>query len=196
VYVPLPDFDASDTFSFTARDVHGTAASVPGTITIHLLPVNDPPKATLSALQVDEDSPLTFQLSGEDVDDVSLRYILHGVPPIGSLRVRATEGAVWQAVSVTPNGTIGATWGDHVVLAASHALAWTPPAHYNQLADPRLFVPLVPASDGGLVEAQVGPPSLRYSVCDAVVCSEVTEVLITVIPVYDPPEARDGNVTT
>ncbi|MBI4528657.1 MAG: tandem-95 repeat protein [Deltaproteobacteria bacterium] len=56
-YTPNPNFNGSDSFSFTASD--GLLTSAPATISITVTPVNDPPVANNDAFTVAEDSGAT-----------------------------------------------------------------------------------------------------------------------------------------
>nr|WP_240451355.1 cadherin-like domain-containing protein [Wenzhouxiangella sp. XN201] len=53
-YVPVPDFNGSDSFTYVASD--GTDDSAPATVAITIHPVNDPPSAINDAFTVAEDS--------------------------------------------------------------------------------------------------------------------------------------------
>eukprot|EP01114_Cavostelium_apophysatum_P013120 TRINITY_DN310_c0_g1_i2.p1 TRINITY_DN310_c0_g1~~TRINITY_DN310_c0_g1_i2.p1 ORF type:complete len:3659 (-),score=1079.82 TRINITY_DN310_c0_g1_i2:58-10971(-) len=59
---------AYDTFEFVARD-SAPLSSEPATITIFVLPVNDPPVAESFAVVTPEDVPLIINLGGTDIED-------------------------------------------------------------------------------------------------------------------------------
>ena len=56
-YMPDPDFNGTDSFTYTASD--GAAASEPATVEITVTPVNDPPTATNDSYSIAEDNVLT-----------------------------------------------------------------------------------------------------------------------------------------
>jgi hypothetical protein len=68
-YTPAPDFNGTDSFSFTVNN--GTYDSSPSTVEIMVNPVNDSPVADNDSYVTDEDAPLTVQapgLTGNDSD--------------------------------------------------------------------------------------------------------------------------------
>ena len=79
-YTPEIDFNGSDSFTFKAWD--GSAFSNIGTVTIIVLPVNDPPVALDQSSYTDEDTSAAITLTAFDVDGDHLTYSytqpLHG----------------------------------------------------------------------------------------------------------------------
>ena len=71
-YTPDADYNGPDSFTFKAND--GTVNSAPATVTISVTAVNDPPTATAGSLTIDEDTPDSDSLAGDDVDQDSLTY--------------------------------------------------------------------------------------------------------------------------
>ena len=67
-YTPHPDYNSSDpdTFTFTVND--GASTSAPGTISIKVTPVNDPPQAGDDTASTQEDNPLSVDLLANDTD--------------------------------------------------------------------------------------------------------------------------------
>jgi endonuclease G len=60
-YTPAPDFNGTDSFTYTATDGSGTSNTA--TVNITVLEVNDPPSAANDAKSTDEDTPLNFAAS-------------------------------------------------------------------------------------------------------------------------------------
>ncbi|WP_044190650.1 Ig-like domain-containing protein [Hyalangium minutum] len=83
VYTPEMNYSGSDSFTFTASDSQGTSA--PGTITINVTPVNDPPTATARELTTPEDTPLPITLTGTDPDGDTLSFTVASPPTHGTL---------------------------------------------------------------------------------------------------------------
>jgi VCBS repeat-containing protein len=87
-YTPDADFNGTDTFTYQASD--GTAQSNPATVTITVIPVNDPPAATDDASTTAEDTPLTVAAPGvlandSDPDNNPLSAVLVSGPSHGTL---------------------------------------------------------------------------------------------------------------
>jgi DNA/RNA endonuclease G (NUC1) len=66
-YTPAPDFNGSDSFTFSVNDGH--ANSNTGTVTITVLEVNDPPVATADSKSTDEDTAVMFAASDLTAND-------------------------------------------------------------------------------------------------------------------------------
>ncbi len=93
VYTPNKDFNGTDSFTFTARD--GALNSDPCTVTVTVLPENDPPTAQAQVLPLDEDTRIDVVLRGSDdsgqpltykVTQTTTRGALSGTPPNLSYR--------------------------------------------------------------------------------------------------------------
>jgi VCBS repeat-containing protein len=100
-YTPNPDFNGSDSFTYTAND--GTADSNTATVTITVNPVNDPPNAVDDSYTSNEDTPLTVTAPGvltndSDVDGDPLTAVLDVGPSNGILTLNAGG-----SFSYTPN---------------------------------------------------------------------------------------------
>jgi hypothetical protein len=90
-YVPAPDFNGTDAFTYHIRK--GTTASTPGTVTLTVRAVNDPPVAQDGSDGLDEDTPLSGQLMAMDVDGDPLTFAVTEPPRHGTLTIDATTGA-------------------------------------------------------------------------------------------------------
>ena len=88
-YTPNPDFNGDDSFTYTVSD--GTATSDPGTVTLHVTPVNDRPVPVDGAVTTDEDTFVDFTLQASDIDSPTLTYSIVTQPADGV--VQSTGGA-------------------------------------------------------------------------------------------------------
>ncbi|MGH1429386.1 MAG: Ig-like domain-containing protein [Arenicella sp.] len=83
VYTPASNFVGSDTFTFKVND--GTADSNEATVTITVTPVNDAPVADDQSVTTNEDSPVSIELTGSDIDGDSLSFSVQAQPINGTL---------------------------------------------------------------------------------------------------------------
>ncbi|PFK64821.1 hypothetical protein COJ21_25425, partial [Priestia megaterium] len=97
-YTPNADFNGIDQFTVLVSDEQGgTAVS---TITITILPVNDPPVGpVVVTLVTNEDTPVSSQITAFDPDGEVLTYTLQD-PPTNGVAVVNTDGTF----TYTPNG--------------------------------------------------------------------------------------------
>jgi hypothetical protein len=103
IYHPVKDYNGSDSFQFIAND--GELNSVPATVTITVLPVNDPPVAQDGSLVLAEDAPATGRLVASDVDSPVLTYTLVQPPAHGTLDLDVGNGAFTYRPAKDYNGT-------------------------------------------------------------------------------------------
>ncbi|MBL9135107.1 MAG: tandem-95 repeat protein [Verrucomicrobiales bacterium] len=117
-YTPSPNFNGTDDFEFTSSD--GSATSAPATITLTVRPLNDPPTANSANRSVAENSSVTIDLTGSDIDGDALAYsivqaptngVLSGAAPnltyrpntnfvgVDSLRFKVSDGAATSSVA-------------------------------------------------------------------------------------------------
>ena len=82
-YTPSPDYNGSDSFTFTVND--GALTSSPATVNITVLPMNDPPTAAGSSETTLENTALSAAVSGTDVDGDTLTYAVSTLPAHGTL---------------------------------------------------------------------------------------------------------------
>ncbi|MBV1910470.1 MAG: tandem-95 repeat protein [Kangiellaceae bacterium] len=82
-YTPTPDFAGSDSFTFRTND--GVLNSTLATITLSVAGANDAPTADGQALSAVEDVPLAIILSGSDIDNDPLSFIVTTNPTNGTL---------------------------------------------------------------------------------------------------------------
>lgn len=83
IYTPDVNFFGSDSFTFTVSD--GVNSSVEATISITVDPINDAPVADDQTLDTDEDTPLTINLTGSDVDNAVINFVQLSDPLHGEL---------------------------------------------------------------------------------------------------------------
>ena len=88
VYLPATDFSGTDTFSYVASN--GSVESAPTSVTLTVLPSNDPPVAIADTFSVLEDAPLNLDAPGVlandgDPDGDALTSVLVAPPSNGTL---------------------------------------------------------------------------------------------------------------
>ncbi|MCK6377077.1 MAG: retention module-containing protein, partial [Zoogloea sp.] len=101
-YKPNPDFNGTDTVTYTISDGKGGTAST--TVTINVAPVNDPPVATPDTATTREDTPVTLAVLGNDTDVDGDTLTVTG----------ATVDPAKGAVVVNPDGTLTFTPASNV----------------------------------------------------------------------------------
>ncbi len=82
VYSPNPGFTGIDSFTFAAND--GELNSKPVVVQINVTE-NSPPVSDISAINTNEDTPVTILLKGNDPDDDELTYKIESEPTHGKL---------------------------------------------------------------------------------------------------------------
>ena len=81
-YMPAPNFNGVDTFTYKAND--GDLDSNVVTVSITVSPVNDAPVASAQSVNVNEDAAIAITLAGSDIDGASLAFTA-GAPAHGAL---------------------------------------------------------------------------------------------------------------
>jgi len=84
-YTPKPDFDGSDSFTFTTSD--GTNTSQVAIISININPVEDPPIAHDQSVEMEINTSKEITLVGTDADGDLLIYIITMFPTNGTLTI-------------------------------------------------------------------------------------------------------------
>ena len=101
-YTPNPNFNGTDVFTVLVSDGQGgTAVS---TVTITVLPVNDPPVTGNLFFLMAEDTVLTNQVTATDVDGDALTFSLQNTPVNGVVVVNA-NGTFTYTPNLNFNGT-------------------------------------------------------------------------------------------
>ncbi len=118
-YVPNPDYNGADSFSYYFRDTPGGQSAVK-TVYITVTPVNDPPTSQGFDVTTNEDTTYTFsEFVARDIDSSVFTLTITSLPAKGTL-------ALPSGTAVTLNANIAqANWG----------LKYTPPADANAPAD-------------------------------------------------------------
>jgi cellulose biosynthesis protein BcsQ len=139
-YTPNTNFNGLDNFTFKVSD--GKLSSIPGTVSLVVTPVDDPPIADAVNVSVPEDSVSHILLTGSDPDSDPLTYSVLRPPIHGKLSGTA------------PN------------------LTYTPDPNFSWL------------------------DSFTFRVNDGISNSLPATVMISVVPVNDPPTAKDDKIVT
>jgi hypothetical protein len=84
-YTPVANFFGVDTFTYKAND--GTADSNVTTVTITVVPVNDPPTCQDVAIETDEDTQGSVEANCSDVEGDLLSYAIEDEPANGDATV-------------------------------------------------------------------------------------------------------------
>ncbi len=151
-YVPDPDFNGRDSFTYTVIDPSGERATA--TVTVTVTPVNDAPIAKDDGISGNEDMAVTGNVLANDFD------------PDGD------------ALLVTSTGSLVTGKGGTVVMSADGSFTYTPAADYN---GPDFFVYTVEDGNGGTAGARVdidlAPVNdAPVAIDDAVLATEDTAV--------------------
>ena len=103
-YTPNPDFNGTDTFTYTVND--GFADSAPGTVTVTVNPVNDTPVANPDTDTTDDDVPVTTDVLANDtgLGDTPLTVTVTTAPANGTAVVNPDN-----TVTYTPNADFSGT---------------------------------------------------------------------------------------
>ncbi len=102
-YMPNPDFNGTDTISYTISDGNGGTASALVTVTVD--PENDPPVAVNDTATTDEDTPVTIPLLGNDTDvDGDDLTVTDATAPNGTVAINP-DGTVTYTPDPDFNGT-------------------------------------------------------------------------------------------
>ena len=84
-YTPNLNFYGDDFYNFKVND--GTSDSQTNAkITIKIKPVSDPPVADDQTVTTNEDTPLTIKLTGRDIENDPLTYLVKSLPSNGKLK--------------------------------------------------------------------------------------------------------------
>jgi VCBS repeat-containing protein len=95
-YAPDADYFGPDSFAYTLSD--GIATSALGTVTVAVVPQNDPPTATPQLVVTNEDAPATITLSGTDPDaGTALAFVVTSLPTRGTLYDGAHQITLFEA---------------------------------------------------------------------------------------------------
>ncbi|WP_347881046.1 Ig-like domain-containing protein [Pseudomonas sp. LA21] len=113
-YTPAKDYNGNDSFTVVVSDGHG--GSVESVVSINVTPVNDAPETNPATASGNEDSPITVNLSGSDIDGTVDHFVIKSLPANGTLMLNGVALNIGDNVPATGN-------------AAS--LTFTPNANWN-----------------------------------------------------------------
>ena len=120
IYTPSLNYNGTDTFSYTVSDGKGGMSI--GSVSVEVLPVNDPPVAAMDRVITDEDTPLTIDVLANDseVDGDPLTLLEYTQPANGSV-VRSGDGTFVYTPNRDYNGLDGFTY----IISDGHGLEST-----------------------------------------------------------------------
>jgi hypothetical protein len=179
-YVPPQDYNGSDAITFTVKELDTGRVSDPGTVSIVITPVNDPPVAAGAQVTTAEDTTLRIGLGSDGDPEVQQVLQLNVVAPPahGTLRdFNSTTGEVTYVPAPDFNGTDSFTYtltddakaGDPANLTSAQA---TVTIDVTPVDDPPRFLPVqpglaIPGQDFHVtvrtVDADVPADPVRYS---------------------------------
>ncbi|NNL48980.1 MAG: tandem-95 repeat protein, partial [Acidimicrobiia bacterium] len=168
--------DGSETttasFDFNASD--GTATSGAGTVTITVTPQNDPPTANAVSPGVLEGGPVTFTLTGSDVDGDSLTFSLFGGGPSNGSITSGPTPVTTTSASITYQHNGSETLTDSFQFRVNDGTGFSAPATVSVVVTPVNDPPVVTAvinetvAEGGAVNVTLtgsdpDGPTLSFS---------------------------------
>ncbi len=104
IFVPAENEYGSSYTTFTFKVNDGKEDSAAATVTVDIDPINDAPVANAQTTNGEEDTDLIITLTGSDVDNDPLTYIIASLPTNGSLY--QTDGTSPGAEITTANTTV------------------------------------------------------------------------------------------
>jgi len=116
-YTPDPNYNGTDTFTYTIVDRGGLTAT--GTVTVTVTPVNDPPLAGDDFAATTERQPVTVDVLANDLDpDGDVLRVGEARPPANGVAVLNNDGTI----TYTPNrGFVGVDRFTYLMLDPSGA---------------------------------------------------------------------------
>lgn len=148
-YTPGPDFNGSDGFVYSVTDPDGETSQA--TVTITVVPINDPPVAVDDSVSTDEDIPVTADVLANDydVDGDPLQVSISAGPSNGAAVVNP-DGSITYTPDPDYNGPDSLTYsiGDPSGAAASAIVSITvtpvndPPVAGDDSAETEHFTPV------------------------------------------------------
>ena len=124
-YTPTLNSTTDDSFTFRVTDT-GTANSAPATVSIDVVPVDDPPVAAAQSVSTDEDTALQITLSATDVDTANLTFAIATGPTAGTLGTITQLTPTTARVTYTP--TLNSTAADSFTFRANDGNSDSAPA--------------------------------------------------------------------
>jgi hypothetical protein len=101
-YQPAQDFSGQDVFALQATDAYGLQLATPAEVTVHVMPVNDPPvAASAQGSGVNDGAAITLLVAVQDPDlDDSYTLAMETAPTAGSVQI--TSQLQGQSFAYTP----------------------------------------------------------------------------------------------
>jgi hypothetical protein len=129
-YSPGPNFFGSDSFQYTVAD-NETVSSNAATVTVTVIPVNDPPVAKQGSLTTLEDQSATGTLSAADVDSaLSFSIVKNGTKGTATITNSATGTFIYKPKSnLTGNDTFTFSASDGEFDASAEVLITITPVN-------------------------------------------------------------------
>lgn len=154
-YVPAPDFNGTDSFTFEAVVPGGE--TIEGRVVVEVLPVNDTPVADDQAPSVAEDGVLVGQIAARDVDGDSLVYVLGDLPSSGEVAL-LPDGSY----SYRPNADFFGTDSFTVVVSdpAGESAEATVSVTISPVNDPPVITTVTGGNRGTVIE-DAAPSSVK-----------------------------------
>jgi len=146
-YVPGPNFNGTDSFTVTVSDGHGGTTT--STVNVTVVPVNDLPTVPDYTKTTNEDTPVTGQVIGTDVDGDTLTYTKGTDPSHGTVTVNA-DGTYTYTPGANFNGT------DSFTVTVSDGHGGTTTSTVNVTIDPVNDAPVFVDSGGTPVNTTDG----------------------------------------
>ncbi|WP_287001164.1 tandem-95 repeat protein, partial [Acinetobacter sp.] len=102
-YTPNANYNGSDSFEVTVADGKGGTTTI--TIPVTIAAVNDAPTATTNSVTTDEDTAVTGNVVGQDVDGDSLSYTVSSNPSHGTVSIDSATGGYTYTPNANYNGS-------------------------------------------------------------------------------------------
>ena len=155
-YTPSPNFNGTDSFTYTITDGRGGSAS--GTVNVTVASVNDAPVAAADSFATDEDAALTVSAPGllandADVDSSALAVALESGVANGTLTLNS-DGSFSYTPTPNFNGTDSFTYraGD----GAANSNVATVTITVNPVAEPRQTVTVTKVGNARIISSPEG----------------------------------------
>ncbi|MGK6832837.1 tandem-95 repeat protein [Pseudomonas aeruginosa] len=181
-FTPKPNWNGVTTLTYQATDSQGAKSNV-ATITITVLPVNDPPVAQPKTLTIDEDTSGTVTLTATDIDSpaptvyqiVTAPNVAHGTASISGSTLTYTPKPDW-------NGSTSLTYR-----AQDSSGAWSAPATVSITVNPVNDPPVAQAKS--LTTNEDTPGTVTLSATD------IDSPIPTVFQIVTAPNAAHGTAS-
>lgn len=122
-YVPAPNLNGADSFTYAARD--GSALSAAATVEVTINTANDPPVCSAVSIVANEDSPADTEPSCTDPEGNSMTYSIASQPSKGAASVVGGKLHYVPAANVNGSDTFTYRASDGVVTSASASVSVT-----------------------------------------------------------------------